>query len=190
MTTPHSPAEQDRVPVHPGSLRAFAAMFRDTWREFLDAKVLYLVLLAIGLLFATAVSGRIQPLAGGRAYVDLAARAMAADLVGFDLATQPVTDMAGRLEGAVWAASAAEPLGPDLPATPWKVTLSRTFVPLAVKPAATPSGAGETIRGRSWTRARADVSREHQRSDPNPPPGQSRIVGDVFADSRREAPCC
>lgn len=143
MTTPHSPAEQDRVPVRPGSLRAFAAMFRDTWREFLDAKVLYLVLLAIGLLFATAVSGRIQPLAGGRAYVDLAARAMAADLVGFDLATQPVTDMAGRLEGAVWAASAAEPLGPDLPTTPWKVTLSRTFVPLAVKPATE-----EEVRGR------------------------------------------
>ncbi len=128
-------AADDRIEVRPGFLRAFAAMFRDTWREFLDAKVLWLLLLAILLLFGTAVSGRITPLGGGRSYVDLAARAMAADLRGFDLVNQPVSDVAGRLEGAVWTATAAEPLGPDLPTTPWKVTLSRTFVPVAVKPA-------------------------------------------------------
>lgn len=128
-------APQERVDVRPNVGRALAAMFRDTWREFLDARALFVVLLAIGLLFAVAVSGRIEPLAGGKAYVELAARAMAADLDDVDLATQSVTDVAGRLEGAVYQATAIEPVGADLPGSSWRFSLSRLFVPLAVPPA-------------------------------------------------------
>ncbi len=129
--TPPAP----RVPVHPSTPRAFAAMLRDTWREFLDARVLYLLLLAIVALFAVALTGRIEALPGGKQYLELAARAMAADLSGFDLANQPLTDVAGRLEGAVYQATGAEPEGADLPGSPWRLTLTRTFVPLVVPPA-------------------------------------------------------
>jgi len=135
MSAPESAPSAPRVTVRPSTPRAFAAVLRDTWREFLDARVLYLLLLAILVLFAVALTGRIEPLPGGKDYVDLAARAMAADLSGFDLASQPVTDIAGRLEGAVYQASDIEPDGPDLPGTPWRLTLSRTAVPLVVPPA-------------------------------------------------------
>lgn len=128
-------AHAERIEVRPTVGRALAAMFRDTWREFLDAKALFVVLLAIGILFGVALSGRIEPLAGGEAYVELAARAMAADLDGVDLATQSVADVAGRLEGAVYQATAIEPIGPDLPSSSWRLTLSRLFVPMAVPPA-------------------------------------------------------
>jgi len=63
-----------RVTVRPMLPRTFAAMLRDTWREFLDAKVLYLLLLAIALLFGAALTGRIEPQPGGRQYLDIAAR--------------------------------------------------------------------------------------------------------------------
>ena len=64
-----------RVTVRPMLPRTFAAMLRDTWREFLDAKVLYLLLLAIAILFGAALTGRIEPQPGGRQYLDSAARA-------------------------------------------------------------------------------------------------------------------
>ncbi|MEI8317112.1 MAG: hypothetical protein WCH79_04135, partial [Planctomycetia bacterium] len=73
-------AAAERVTVRPMVLRTFAAILRDTWREFLDAKVLYLLLLAIALLFGAALTGRIEPQPGGRQYLDIAAQAMAADL--------------------------------------------------------------------------------------------------------------
>ena len=91
-----------RVTVRPMLPRTFAAMLRDTWREFLDAKVLYLLLLAIAILFGAALTGRIEPQPGGRQYLDIAARAMAADLDGIDIATQSMGDVAGRLNGSTF----------------------------------------------------------------------------------------
>ena len=97
---PESTGASGRVTVQPMVARTFAAMLRDTWREFLDAKVLYLLLLAIALLFGTALTGRIEPQPGGRQYLDIAARALAADLDGIDIATQSMGDVAGRLNGS------------------------------------------------------------------------------------------
>ena len=52
------------IPHHqaprPSLVRSFFAMLRDTWREFLDAKILYLLLALIGLLFGIALTGRMQ----------------------------------------------------------------------------------------------------------------------------------
>ena len=129
-----SDAEAERFAVRPMVLRTFAAILRDTWREFLDAKVLYLLLFAIALLFGAALTGRIEPQPGGRQYLDIAARAMAADLDGIDIATQSMGDVAGRLNGSVYAISAAEPLEADLPEGHWKATLKRTFIPLVGAP--------------------------------------------------------
>lgn len=126
---------EDRGPVAaPTFLRSAAAMLRDTWREFLDAKVLYLLLVAILALFATALSGRVEPLPGGRQYLDLAARAMSADLRGFDFARQSVAEAATRFNGAIYTITAAEPEGADLPTSRWRVSLSRQFIPLAMTP--------------------------------------------------------
>ena len=123
-----------RVTARPMLLRTFAAMLRDTWREFLDAKVLYLLLLAIALLFGAALTGRIEPQPGGRQYLDIAARAMAADLDGIDIATQSMGDVAGRLNGSMYAITSAEPIDADLPEGRWMATLTRTFIPLVGAP--------------------------------------------------------
>ena len=124
----------ERIVVRPTLPRTFLAMLRDTWREFLDAKVLYLLLLAIALLFGIALTGRIEPQPGGRQYLDIAARAMAADLDGIDIATQSVEDVAGRLNGSLYAIPSAEPVDDDLPGGRWRVTMTRNFVPLVGQP--------------------------------------------------------
>jgi len=143
----------DLSPSRPTWPRTFAALLRDTWREFLDAKVLYLLLLAIALLFAVALTGRIEARPGGRQYLDIAARALAANLEGVDLAAETVGDVAGRLNGAIYAITAAEPLGDDLPEGRWKATLTRTFVPVVVAPEAVEEVAarfGRIADGQLW----------------------------------------
>ena len=121
-------------PPHPRLFRAFGAMLLDAWREFLDAKILFLLLGLIGLLLAVALTGRVEPLPSGKNYLDLSARAMAANLEGVDLARETVTDMAGRLNGSVVWIAKAEPLGADLPDGAWNVELKRSFVPVAAGP--------------------------------------------------------
>ena len=59
----------------PGPLRSFAAILRDAWLAFRDARILWLLLAAIVVLFAMALSARVEPLSAGRRYLDLAARA-------------------------------------------------------------------------------------------------------------------
>ncbi len=127
---PEPAAPHGAPPARPTLPRTFAAMLRDTWREFLDAKVLYLLLLAIALLFGTALTGRIEPQPAGRQYLDIAARTLAADLEGVDLASETLGDVAGRFNGAIYAITTAEPLTSDLPDGRWKATLTRTFVPV------------------------------------------------------------
>ena len=51
--------------LRPGLIRSFVAMLRDAWREFLDAKILYILLAAIGLIFGVALTGHIEPMVGG-----------------------------------------------------------------------------------------------------------------------------
>ena len=108
-------------------------MLGDAWREFLDAKILYLLLVLIGLLFGTALTGKIEPLPSGKSYLDLAARALAADLSGLDLAKENFADIAGRVTGSLYSISKAEPLGEDLPGGKWRVTLKRNAIPLLGK---------------------------------------------------------
>jgi len=142
MKAPHTPHTSDNAttaaalpgPPNPRLFRAFGAMLVDAWREFLDAKILFLLLGLIGLLLAVALTGRVEPLPSGRNYLDLSARAMAADLTGMDLARETVTDMAGRLNGSVVWIAKAEPLGADLPNGAWAVELKRSFVPVAAGP--------------------------------------------------------
>ena len=142
MNPPHTPHTSDDAPTaavlssppNPRLFRAFGAMLLDAWREFLDAKILFLLLGLIGLLLAVALTGRVEPLPSGRNYLDLSARAMAADLTGMDLARETVTDMAGRLNGSVVWIAKAEPLGADLPDGEWSVELKRSFVPVAAGP--------------------------------------------------------
>ncbi|RLS33734.1 MAG: hypothetical protein DWH79_06320 [Planctomycetota bacterium] len=122
------------VSARPTAPRTFLAILRDTWREFLDAKVLYLLLAVIGLLFGTALTGKIEPQPSGRDYLTIAARSMAADLSGIDVANQSLLDVAGRLNGAVYWIRSAEPLGGDLPDGRWRATLSRTFLPMVAEP--------------------------------------------------------
>ena len=116
-----------------GFFLSFFAMLGDAWREFLDAKILYLLLVLIGLLFGTALTGKIEPLPGGKSYLDLAARALAADLSGLDLAKENFADIAGRVTGSLYSISKAEPLGEDLPGGKWRVTLKRNAIPLLGK---------------------------------------------------------
>jgi len=142
VNPPHTPHTSDDAPTaavlssppNPRLFRAFGAMLLDAWREFLDAKILFLLLGLIGLLLAVALTGRVEPLPSGRNYLDLSARAMAADLTGMDLARETVTDMAGRLNGSVVWIAKAEPLGADLPDGEWSVELKRSFVPVAAGP--------------------------------------------------------
>ena len=127
------PASQN-TPTSPRLLRAFVAMLLDAWREFLDAKILLLLLGLIGVLFAVALTGRIEPQPAGKNYLDLSARAMAADLEGVDLSRESVASMTGRLNGSVVWIAKAEPLGADLPTGQWNVELKRSFVPLVAGP--------------------------------------------------------
>ena len=69
----------DRDTATPGIVRTCAALTRDTWLEFLDAKSLWLVLAAIALLFVVALTIRVEPLPAARTYLDLAARALSTD---------------------------------------------------------------------------------------------------------------
>ena len=121
-------------PPSPRLLRAFGAMLLDAWREFLDAKILLMLVGLIGLLFAVALTGRIEPQPAGKNYLDLSARAMAADLEGVDLSRESVASMTGRLNGSVVWIAKAEPLGADLPTGQWNVELKRSFVPLVAGP--------------------------------------------------------
>jgi small-conductance mechanosensitive channel len=81
----------------PGPLRSFAAILRDAWLAFRDARILWLLLAAIVVLFAMALSARVEPLSAGRRYLDLAARALSADMTGIDLTKDSLADVAGRL---------------------------------------------------------------------------------------------
>ena len=136
MTSPASRSSHaaEPGPPSPRLLRAFGAMLLDAWREFLDAKILLLLLGLIGLLFAVALTGRIEPQPAGKTYLDLAARALAADLEGVDLSRETVAGMAGRLNGSVVWIAKAEPLGADLPTGLWNLELKRSFVPLVAAP--------------------------------------------------------
>ena len=150
-------------PPSPRLFRAFGAMLVDAWREFLDAKILFLLLGLIGLLLAVAVTGRVEPLPSGKNYLDLSARAMAADLTGMDLARESVTDMAGRLNGSVVWITRAEPLGADLPDGAWNVELKRSFVPVAAGPM--PPDEVRTTFGRIADGQLWDVQKVEETSD-------------------------
>lgn len=142
----------------PSLIRSFFAMLRDTWREFLDAKILYLLLALIGLLFGIALTGRIEPLPGGKNYLDLAAKAMAVNLDGLDLSKENITDMAGRMTGSLYNLAKAEPEGADLPTGSWKIILSRNAVPLVGKAEPTEEVMerfGKIADGRLWKVAEA-----------------------------------
>ncbi len=101
----------DRDTATPGIVRTFAALTRDTWLEFLDAKSLWLVLAAIALLFVVALTIRVEPLPAARTYLDLAARALSADLDDLDLTAAPIGELAGRLDGSVAWIQSARPIG-------------------------------------------------------------------------------
>lgn len=141
----------------PGMLRSFAAILRDTWLAFLDARILWLLVAAIAVLFGMALSARVEPLPSGHRYLDLAARALSADMAGIDLANTSLAEVAGRLDGSLSWIAAAEPLPRDAadgPGTAWSVTLSRYVVPVAGR-LATDDELGERFGripdGRLWT---------------------------------------
>jgi len=154
MTPAPSPADADALPRGPGLLRTAAAILRDSWLEFRDARILWLLLAAIVILFVTALSGRVEPQPAGRTYLDLAAKTLGADLTGFDLGKDSVADVVKRLDGSLAWIAAAEAQGDDLPETSWRVTLARSAVPLVGKPedaAAVQERFGQIPDGRLWT---------------------------------------
>jgi ABC-type transport system involved in multi-copper enzyme maturation permease subunit len=154
MTTFVAESIPDRLPRGPGLVRTAMAMFKDSWLEFRDARILWLLLAAIVILFVTALSGRVEPLPVGRTFLDLTAKALGADLEGFDLATGSVADALARLDGSVAWIAAAEPQGDDVPGTSWKVTLARNVLPMvgvAEKTAAIEERFGKIPDGRLWT---------------------------------------
>jgi len=121
-------------PGRPGPLRSFAAILRDAWLAFLDARILWLLVAAIAVLFCVALSARVEPLPSGRRYLDLCARALSADMAGIDLANDSLAEVAGRLDGSLSWITTAEPLPGDAadgPATAWSLTLARNVVPVA-----------------------------------------------------------
>jgi ABC-type transport system involved in multi-copper enzyme maturation permease subunit len=132
-------------------LRGFAAICRDTWAEFRDARSLWLVLAVILVLFGVAATARFEPLPSGRTYLEFSARALSADLDDVDLAETSLTDILERLDGSLASIAAAEPLGVsagagpaetdpkdagaapagvDGPRSSWRVTLVRTALPV------------------------------------------------------------
>jgi len=139
------PGERPRC--RPTAGTTFAAILRDCWRAFLDARILWLLLAAILILFGIALSARIEPVPSGRGALDLSAAALAADLDaadGIDLATD-LAALAKRFDGSLSWIVTAEPLveeGGDAPtgeaaaegqardpAARWLVTLSRSRLP-------------------------------------------------------------
>lgn len=121
-------------PGRPGPLRSFAAILRDAWLAFLDARILWLLVAAIAVLFCMALSARVEPLPSGRRYLELCSRALSADMVGIDLANDSVAEVAGRLDGSLSWIATAEPLPGDAadgPGTAWSLTLARNVVPVA-----------------------------------------------------------
>ncbi len=141
----------------PGALRLFGAILRDAWLAFLDARILWLLLAAIVVLFAVALSARVEPQTGGRRYLDLAARALSADMTGIDLSKDSLADVAGRLDGSLSMITMAEPIpatASDGPSTTWSVTLSRNVVPVVGSLATADEIAsrfGQIPDGRLWT---------------------------------------
>ena len=136
-------------------LRGFAAILRDTWAEFRDARSLWLVLAVILVLFGVAATARFEPLPSGRTYLEFSARALSADLDDIDLAETTLTDVLERLDGSLATIAAAEPLAaaatgpagpdsaapaapdaavtpgaPDGPRSSWQVTLVRSSLPV------------------------------------------------------------
>ena len=135
MSPPHGP--------RPGLLRSFLAMLADAWREFLDAKILYILLAVIGLIFAVALTGHIEPLQGGaelpdkkkqpggKNYLEICAKSLAANLDGLDLSREKMADIAGRVTGSLYSVAKAQSVdGTDLPASRWTLTLNRNAIPL------------------------------------------------------------
>lgn len=141
----------------PGPIRSFAAILRDAWLAFRDARILWLLLAAIVVLFAVALSARVEPKPGGRRYLDLAARALSADMTGIDLSKNSLADVAGRLDGSLSMITMAEPVpetAGDGPTTTWSVTLSRNVVPVVGSLATADEIAsrfGQIPDGRLWT---------------------------------------
>ena len=129
--------------LRPGLIRSFVAMLRDAWREFLDAKILYILLAAIGLIFGVALTGHIEPMVGGtelpdkkkqpggRQYLDICAKSLAVNLDGVDFSKENISDIAGRATGSLYSIAKAESTdGKDLPTTSWKFALNRNSLPL------------------------------------------------------------
>jgi hypothetical protein len=150
-----------------GFARTFAALVRDTWLEFLDARSLWLVLAAIAALFGVALTIRVEPRPAGRKYLDFAARALSTDLAAVDLSEATIGQVAATFDGSVaWiqdatplvvTASAAAADGGearfDGPTTAWRVTLVRAVLPVVGRPidAATVGGRFGTVAdGRLW----------------------------------------
>lgn len=141
----------------PSPLRSFAAILHDAWLAFRDARILWLLLAAIVVLFAVALSARVEPNTGGRRYLDLAARALSADMTGIDLSKDSLADVAGRLDGSLSMITMAEPVpetAVDGPGTTWSVTLSRNVMPVVGSLATADemtSRFGQIPDGRLWT---------------------------------------
>jgi len=141
----------------PGPLRSFAAILSDAWLAFRDARILWLLLAAIVVLFAVALSARVEPHTGGRRYLDLAARALSADMTGIDLSKDSLADVAGRLDGSLSMITVAAPVpdtAADGPGTTWNATLSRNVVPVVGSLATADEIAsrfGRIPDGRLWT---------------------------------------
>ena len=156
MTAPALP--RDGEPAgRPGPLRSFAAILQDAWLAFLDARILWLLVAAIAVLFGVALSARVEPLPSGRPYLDLSARALSADMAGIDLTKDSLAEVAGRLDGSLSWIVTAEPLpadAPDGPATAWAVKLARNVVPVVGRLATSDEIAarfGQIPDGRLWT---------------------------------------
>lgn len=166
MTWPAPPRDGEPA-CDPGPLRSFAAILRDAWHGFLDARILWLLVAAIAVLFAVALSARVEPLPSGRRYLDLAAKALSADMAGIDLTQDSLAEVAGRLDGSLSWIVAAAPLPGDAddgPGTAWGVTLARNVVPFVGSLATDDEIAGrfgQIPDGRLWTvrEIRATTSR-------------------------------
>jgi ABC-type transport system involved in multi-copper enzyme maturation permease subunit len=132
MTWPAQPRDGEPA-CRPGPLRSFAAILHDAWLAFLDARILWLLVAAIAVLFGVALSARVEPLPSGRRYLDLAAKALSADMAGIDLTKDSLAEVASRLDGSLSWIVAAAPLPGDAddgPGTAWAVTLARNVVPV------------------------------------------------------------
>jgi hypothetical protein len=138
----------DRPRCRPNAGLTSAAIARDCWRAFLDAKILWLLLAAILILFGIALTARITPRPAGRGALEISAAALAADLEDADQVDLVATDLASlakRLDGSLSWIVSAEPIPTagtttgisgraengqaESPAMSWRVTLSRSRLP-------------------------------------------------------------